>query len=644
MFEIPDDDDNFWENLPIEDITNTSTAEVCATVTNLTTVTGQGQKRQLECDIDVLRPEPCSTSSKRLRINALTENDNHFMSRSIQEQSQSSMRNAQSDIDNRGLCYGVNGTYRTDCNSNNTSSKEHSLNVMNKVLNRNALLETRSGIISQQAVSDQGIAVVRNDSLTSSAYLSNHVSQQGDHHVEPVRKNRSETTTPKQRHKRKFPGPAGLLPKLSPGQSIANVVLTGVSRQNPTESRDDGVILSSQSTDDVFSDQPWSSLVDDLHQESQEILNKYSIASSLQKAAKKLLPEGKVALMFAVLESVDIQGLDASVTLKDRTGKISGTVHREVVKEFAADLQPGVALVLRQISVVSPTCRTHYLNITPKNIVHLYPHRVTRSNEEVFEYRACLKDVIHTANMQALQQPSTPNTSRVSPELNKTVPRMQSSSWSTPQRSSGYSMEGGTTPFRTPLQANPVRQTTPSRQSYASTGSVNYTADPAVRRQCQAANNSIIGSPNNEMTPTRKFCFKNVSSSVAVSPVLGASPHLRGTKAAVCDSQRNFSQAGSVTSNCKTAGSGNKASCSMVMSSQTTRKTQLPSSGGCSVTSNIVTALSSSVGGRKSGGCNGVSSLGGVGSPVSGDAVGGDELWGDDLSDELLSQLSEEMF
>ncbi|XP_046564101.1 uncharacterized protein LOC124272901 isoform X2 [Haliotis rubra] len=110
------------------------------------------------------------------------------------------------------------------------------------------------------------------------------------------------------------PGPAGLLPKLSPGQSIANVTLTGISRQNPTEPRVEGVILSSQSSDDVFSDQPWGSLVDDLQQASQEVLTKYSILSSLQKAAKKLLPEGKVALMFAVLESVDIQGLDASVS------------------------------------------------------------------------------------------------------------------------------------------------------------------------------------------------------------------------------------------------------------------------------------------------------------------------------------------
>ncbi|XP_067684704.1 uncharacterized protein [Haliotis asinina] len=662
MFEIPDDDDNFWENLPMEDITNTTTGKVCGSVTNSTT-SGQGQKRQLECDSNILHPESYSTSSKRLRINTFIKNDNHLKSRSNQNLSQTNLHNAESSTDNRGLHHGAKETCRTDCNSNNTFGREENLNVKNKVLNRNAVPET--SIITQRAESGQGVTIVGNDRLTSSDTVSNHVSQQGvsgpgvasirndismssttisnhvsPHEVEPGRNRRNETT-PKQRHKRKFPGPAGLLPKLSPGQSIANVIITGIARQNPTESKDDGVILSSQSSDDLFSDQPWCSLVDDLQQESQDVLTKYSILSSLQKAAKKMLPEGKVALMFAVLESVDIQGLDASVTLKDRTGKISGTVHRDVVKEFAADLQPGVALVLKQVSVVSPTCRTHYLNITSKNIVHLYPHRATTLPDKVCEYRACLKDIIQSANMMALQQPSTPNLHRVSPE-NKTVPRMQGSGCSTPQWSSGHATPGGTTPFRTPLHGPPMRQTTPSRQSYASLVSVSHGVGAVKGRPCVTANSNSAGCPNNPVTPTRKFSFKNVNKSVTDSPGLGASPQLSRTKSAVSDtSQRNSTHAGSVFPNCKTSGSGNRASCSTMMSSGTANNIHDPGSGVGSVTSKTVTAQNSSVRGKKSNGSNGVTSLGAVGNPVK---VDGSDLWGEDLSDELLSQLSEEMF
>ncbi|XP_046564084.1 uncharacterized protein LOC124272901 isoform X1 [Haliotis rubra] len=203
----------------------------------------------------------------------------------------------------------------------------------------------------------------------------------------------------------------------------------------------------------------------------------------------------------------------------------------------------------------------------------------------------------------------------------------------------------GTTPFRTPLQGTSLRQTTPSRQSYASPGSVIDGVSTAGRRPCVAANDKCVGSPNNPMTPTRKFCFKNVSKSVTDSPGLGASPQLSRTKSAVCDtSQRNSSQGGSVTSNWKPVGSSNGASCSTVTSSGTTDKVHVPGNGVGSLTSNTVTAQRSSVGAMKSGGSNGVTSLVGVCNPVSGVAVDGSDLWGDDLSDELLSQLSEEMF
>ena len=41
----------------------------------------------------------------------------------------------------------------------------------------------------------------------------------------------------------------------------------------------------------------------------------------LFQAGRRLLPKGKVPLMLGVLDSIDFQGTDASVVLRDRTGK-----------------------------------------------------------------------------------------------------------------------------------------------------------------------------------------------------------------------------------------------------------------------------------------------------------------------------------
>lgn len=53
-------------------------------------------------------------------------------------------------------------------------------------------------------------------------------------------------------------------------------------------------------------------------------------------------------------------------------GSIQGTIHRNLVKEYGEHLQPGTVLVLKQVGVLSPNPRTHYLNITANNLVSLY--------------------------------------------------------------------------------------------------------------------------------------------------------------------------------------------------------------------------------------------------------------------------------
>ncbi|KAJ8301779.1 hypothetical protein KUTeg_020766 [Tegillarca granosa] len=124
--------------------------------------------------------------------------------------------------------------------------------------------------------------------------------------------------TPK-RYKRKFPGPAGLLPKLQglkQSPDLSEIVKCPSAHQEP---QNDSVLASSQS-EDSFNELPWQTLIKDLGNDRQKYLKEFSIANSLQKSKKKLLPRGKVPFVMGIIETVDWQGSEASVVLKDKTG------------------------------------------------------------------------------------------------------------------------------------------------------------------------------------------------------------------------------------------------------------------------------------------------------------------------------------
>lgn len=179
--------------------------------------------------------------------------------------------------------------------------------------------------------------------------------------------------TPKR--KRKFPGPAGILPELGPGRSLDMLSPAAVNTAPSVTNglpQEDSVILCSQSTDDVFSDTPWQALLKDLAEDGQKLLKKFSISSTLLKAGKRQLVQGKAALIFGVIDSIESHGSEASVTIRDKSGRMQGTIHRDLFKEHETDLQMGTVLVLKQVSIISLSNRNHYLNITPNNVVVLY--------------------------------------------------------------------------------------------------------------------------------------------------------------------------------------------------------------------------------------------------------------------------------
>nr|GEW93103.1 GPCR kinase [Tanacetum cinerariifolium] len=65
---------------------------------------------------------------------------------------------------------------------------------------------------------------------------------------------------------------------------------------------------------------------------------------------------------------------DLTMTLKDLSGTIPGTIHYKVIGEggYGKDLTVGAAMILLNVSVFTPKPSNHYLNITKKNVVKVF--------------------------------------------------------------------------------------------------------------------------------------------------------------------------------------------------------------------------------------------------------------------------------
>ncbi|GKD28943.1 GPCR kinase [Tanacetum coccineum] len=65
---------------------------------------------------------------------------------------------------------------------------------------------------------------------------------------------------------------------------------------------------------------------------------------------------------------------DLTVTMKDLSGTIPGTIHYKAIGDdgYGKDNNVGAALILANISVFSPKPSMHYLNITMRNVVMVF--------------------------------------------------------------------------------------------------------------------------------------------------------------------------------------------------------------------------------------------------------------------------------
>nr|GEV89674.1 hypothetical protein [Tanacetum cinerariifolium] len=119
--------------------------------------------------------------------------------------------------------------------------------------------------------------------------------------------------------------------------------------------------------DDDFIRASWLSVIDYVNVDG-------GIVTGCFGDVKKFLKNGKLEKVVAVIKSCTPNALgDLTITLKDLSGTISGTIHYKVLTRFAKAVTVGTALILHNVSVFSPKQLTHhYLNITKKNMVKIF--------------------------------------------------------------------------------------------------------------------------------------------------------------------------------------------------------------------------------------------------------------------------------
>ncbi|KAM6399441.1 homologous recombination OB-fold protein [Rhynochetos jubatus] len=184
---------------------------------------------------------------------------------------------------------------------------------------------------------------------------------------------------PLHRKARRFPGPAGILPQQHAGKLPEEILISAP--QTPAHGavaklRTEGLSCSAPPVEEDFGKGPWLAMKRELELDERDpgcFLRTYSVVMVLRKAALKQLPKNKVPSMAVMIKTLTRTNVDAGAVFRDPTGEMQGTLHRLLLEERQGELRPGSVLLLKQVGVFSPSHRNHYLNVTPNNLLKVYP-------------------------------------------------------------------------------------------------------------------------------------------------------------------------------------------------------------------------------------------------------------------------------
>ncbi|GKD14967.1 zf-CCHC domain-containing protein [Tanacetum coccineum] len=184
--------------------------------------------------------------------------------------------------------------------------------------------------------------------------------------LRPCSSTQIETSHSNQNQVRIIPGPAGIVQQAKLLKEKVFILCS------------DGALMSIQEymqkvvedvgEDDDFKSQPWVSATNYVNTNG-------GIVTGCLEDIKNFLKNGKLDQVVAIVKSCSPNTIgNLTVTMKDLTGTIPGTIHYKVIGEsgYGKDITVGAALILANVSVFSPKPSMHYLNITMRNIVKVF--------------------------------------------------------------------------------------------------------------------------------------------------------------------------------------------------------------------------------------------------------------------------------
>ncbi|KAG6443345.1 uncharacterized protein LOC115455810 [Manduca sexta] len=176
--------------------------------------------------------------------------------------------------------------------------------------------------------------------------------------------------------KRKFPGPAGIL---------------NGSMEEPEDHSIGHMELLSQDIDfsqhnlqkHIFESPLWTRLLIDVKRWN--LCNIDTIKSIKQQAISGILKRRKAQTITAFVEAVDRSAIDPLIILRDASGSIKCTLHRDAWSQFSPYIVSQYCVLILSkptILITGSAFKKHYLNITLNNIYAIYSSAVLNDDAE----------------------------------------------------------------------------------------------------------------------------------------------------------------------------------------------------------------------------------------------------------------------
>ncbi|KAL7645890.1 UNVERIFIED_CONTAM: hypothetical protein RMT77_002787 [Armadillidium vulgare] len=183
--------------------------------------------------------------------------------------------------------------------------------------------------------------------------------------------------------RRKFPGPAGLLPEMNELPVKPSLISLETSEFNKEANNQ---TICSQTTAQDFASGPWKEMYLDLSllTDVSHFFKNHNIKSfSRKNPLRSQASIRKVNCIAVMVRSLDLSHRDATAIFCDQTGEIRGTISTDVIEKYGELICAGTVFVLKDATILSPPVfqsgvgvlaqlKKHYLTLTLNSIVTIY--------------------------------------------------------------------------------------------------------------------------------------------------------------------------------------------------------------------------------------------------------------------------------